>query len=66
MWERLYYPCNRSKYYDTTTSISKGKEISDSYVASPLHIDKPTNDTMPWISKGVLKKAIYNPNVCAS
>ena len=49
----------RNKKYE-----SKGKESIEIKTTQLLHIQKPTNDAMPKIPKGVLKKSMYNPNAC--
>ena len=43
-------------------SRSKGKEAPKSQTHQPLHIEKSLNDTILRITKGVLKKSMYNSN----
>lgn len=56
----------RARNYDASEFGSKGKEVSTSEMPNPLHIDKPANDTMPRIPKGVLKRSTHNPNARAA
>ena len=52
----------RNKNYETE-ALEKGKSIGETY--NPLTIEK-TIETMPKIPKGVLKKALHNPNAMAT
>ena len=56
----------RNRNYESTASRSKGNEGYEFEKTQPLHIEKAMNNTMPRMSKDVLKKYTYNPNSCAT
>jgi hypothetical protein len=57
--EKVYFS-TRSHDYSYLELTTKGKETYDPY--GILHIDKPENEMMMHILKGVYKRASHNPN----
>ena len=52
----------RAQNYGTSTFGSKGKDTSEPEMTDPLHIEKPSNEMMPHMQKGMIKQSIHNPN----